>query len=153
MTFLISSFTGCVKSPTVPWKHQRTNPPLENIVKKSNISSLRTTRSSFSLIWSYSFDQQRDVNTSSPNRINNEFYDQIYRRLSSNHMVDKFSELVFWDFWNLFKTVKLSISWSNGIRILILFCRARNYKTLLNISAKFFQMKILIEKKIIYHQE
>ena len=65
-------------------------------------------------------------------------------------MVDKFTEPVFWDFWNLFKTVKLSISWSNGIRILILFCRARNYKTLLNISAKFFQIKILIEKEKLY---
>lgn len=34
----MSSLTGSVKDWHVPWKHQRTMPPLENIVKRSNIS-------------------------------------------------------------------------------------------------------------------
>ena len=96
MTFLISSLTGYVKSPTVPWKHQRTNPPLENIVKKSNISFQWSRplapppflRSDF-------FDQKNDV--VHPARIDlvsyqeksNEHFDQTYRRLSRNHMFIK----------------------------------------------------------------
>ena len=34
----MSSLTGRVKDWHVPWKHQRTIPPLENIVKRSNIA-------------------------------------------------------------------------------------------------------------------
>lgn len=34
----MSSLTGSVKDWHVPWKHQRTMPPLENIVKRSNMS-------------------------------------------------------------------------------------------------------------------
>ena len=37
ITLLISSFTGKVNDWQVPWKHQRTIPPFEKIVNKSNI--------------------------------------------------------------------------------------------------------------------
>ena len=40
ITLRMSSFTGSVKDWHVPWKHQRTMPPLENIVKRSNITTL-----------------------------------------------------------------------------------------------------------------
>lgn len=38
ITLRMSSLTGSVKDWHVPWKHQRTMPPLENIVKRSNIT-------------------------------------------------------------------------------------------------------------------
>lgn len=39
MTALISAFTDEVKIWDVPWKHQRTMPPLLKMEKKSNILS------------------------------------------------------------------------------------------------------------------
>lgn len=44
ITLRMSSFTGSVKDWYVPWKHQRTIPPLENIVKRSNIVASSSSR-------------------------------------------------------------------------------------------------------------